>query len=171
MDLLECSFLAVGAVKYRRCQEILGHAGAGGIIRDYRGIWQAWYSVNLGVCSVTSTELWGLFHGLSIAWQHGFRRVHVEVDSKCVLQLVSNPNTPVNKHFTLIQAIKNLLRCDYLIKVEHIYREDKAAVNFLASYSFSFPLGLHCFQAIPSNLISILNNDVYGVADSHLLSL
>lgn len=120
---------------------------------------------------VTSAELWGLFHGLSIAWHHGFRRVHVEVDSKCVLQLVSNLNTPVNEHFTLIQAIRNLLRRDWFIKVEYIYREANAAVDFLAFSSFSFPFGLHCFQAIPSNIISILNNDVYGVAHSHLISL
>ena len=44
-----------------------GNAGAGGLICDYRGIWLAGYSVNLGVCLMTSAELWGLFHGLSIA--------------------------------------------------------------------------------------------------------
>ena len=120
-----------------------GNAGAGGLICDYRGNWLADYSVNLGVCSVTLVELWGLFHGLSIAWQYGFRRVQVEIDSKCVMQLVSSSNTLVNEHFTLIQAIKNLLRRDWLIKVDHIYREANAAADFPVTYSFSFPLGLH----------------------------
>ena len=41
----------------------------------YRGVWQIGYSANLGACSVTSAELWGLFHGLSIAWLYGYRRV------------------------------------------------------------------------------------------------
>ncbi|KAH9771139.1 putative ribonuclease H protein [Citrus sinensis] len=95
-----------------------GRAGAGGLIRDYRGVWQTGCSANLGVCSVTSAELWGLFHGLSIAWLYGFRRVIVEVDSKCVLQLVSHSSPIINEHFSLIQVIQELLRRDWLIQVQ-----------------------------------------------------
>ncbi|KAH9699193.1 putative ribonuclease H protein [Citrus sinensis] len=98
-----------------------GTAGASGLIRDFRGGWQVGYSANLGVCSVTSAELWGLFHGLSIAWQYGFRKVYVEVDSMCVMKLISNSNPPINEHFTLIREIQALLRRDWLTKVEHIY--------------------------------------------------
>ncbi|KAK9190090.1 hypothetical protein WN943_018691 [Citrus x changshan-huyou] len=146
-----------------------GIAGAGGLIRDFRGVWQVGYSANLGVCSVTSAELWGLFHGLSIAWQYGFRRVYMEVDSMCVMKLISNLNPPINEHFTLIQEIQALLRRDWLTKVEHIYREANEAADFLASYSFSFSLGLHCFQSIPPNMPSILIKDVHGVAHSRLV--
>ena len=149
--------------------ESSGRAGAGGLIRDYRGVWQIGYSANLGVCSVTSAELWGLFHGLSIAWLYGFRRVIVEVDSKCVLQLVSPSSPIINEHFSLIQAIQELLRRDWFIQVKHIYWEANKATYFLTTYSFSFPLGLHCFQSIPLDMFSILNNDVSGVAHSRLV--
>ena len=98
-----------------------GIVGAGGLIRNYRGVWQVSYCANLGVCSVTSAELWGLFHGVSITWHCGFRRVQVEIDSKCVMQLVSSPNPPVYEHFTLIQAIQDLLHRDWLIKVDYIH--------------------------------------------------
>ena len=118
---------------------------------------------------MTSAELWGLFHGLSIAWQYGFRKVYVEVDSMCVMKLISNSNPPINEHFTLIREIQALLRRDWLTKVEHIYREANEAADFLASYSFSFPLGLYCFQSIPPNMLSILLNDVHGVAQSRLV--
>ncbi|KAL9451683.1 hypothetical protein AB3S75_013285 [Citrus x aurantiifolia] len=150
-------------------RNLRGFAGAGGLIRDFRGVWQVGYNANLSVGSVTSTELWGLFHGLSIAWQYGFRRVCVEVDNMCVMRLISNPNLPINEHFTLIQEIQALLRRDWLTKVEHNYREANEAVDFLASYTFSFSLGLHCFQFIPSNMLSILINDVHGVAHSCLV--
>ena len=40
-------------------------------------------------CSVTVAELWGLYQDLSLAWQHGIRYFHVEVDSCCVVQMVN----------------------------------------------------------------------------------
>ncbi|KAH9660960.1 putative ribonuclease H protein [Citrus sinensis] len=134
-----------------------GIAGAGGLIRDFRGVWHVGYSANLGVCSVASAELWG------------FRRVYVEVDSMCVMKLISNSNPPINEPFTLIQEIQALLRRDWLTKVEHIYREANEAADFLASYNFSFSLGLHCFHSIPPNMLSILINDDHGVANSRLV--
>ncbi|KAH9804404.1 putative ribonuclease H protein [Citrus sinensis] len=148
-----------------------GHAGAGGLIRDYRGVWQISYCANLGCCSVTSAELWGLFHGLSIAWLHGYRRVIVEVDSRCILQLVSNSNPTINEHLSLITAIQELIGRDWLIQMNHIYREANAAADFLATYSLVFPVGLHYFQSPPLNLLTILNNDVSGVAHSRLVLL
>ena len=147
----------------------MGIAGASGLICDFRGVWKLGYSANLSVCSVTSAGLWGLFHGLSIAWQYGFHRVYVEVDNMRVMKLISNPNTLVNEHFFLIKAIQDLLWRDWLIKVDHIYREANEATYFLASYSFSFSLGLHYFQSIPLNMLSILINDVHGVSHPRLV--
>ena len=87
----------------------------------------------------------------------------------CVMKLISSSNPPINEHFTLIQEIQALLGRDWLTKVEHIYREANEAADFMASYSFSFSLGLHRFQSIPQNMLSILINDVHGVAHSRLV--
>ena len=40
---------------------------SGGLIRDYCGQWKGEVVMNLGMASVTSAELWGVFEGLSLA--------------------------------------------------------------------------------------------------------
>ena len=62
-----------------------GYAGAGGLIRDSNGNWLMGFTVNLGMCSVLSVELWGLLHGLRVAWDYGFRHLQVGVDNKSVV--------------------------------------------------------------------------------------
>ncbi|KAL9411534.1 hypothetical protein AB3S75_045186 [Citrus x aurantiifolia] len=148
-----------------------GVAGAGGLVRDYRGVWQFGFCINLGACSVLTAEIWGLYHGLCMAWQRGFRRIWVEVDSKAVTQILENPTTPVNEHHSLILAIRELLSREWVVKVNHIYREANIAADFLASFSLSFPLGLQLLTVAPPNLQRILHNDMSGVAHSRLVVL
>ena len=42
-----------------------GLASAGELVRDCSGKWQFGFGMNIGLCSVTSAELWGLFQGLT----------------------------------------------------------------------------------------------------------
>ncbi|KAL9457054.1 hypothetical protein AB3S75_006148 [Citrus x aurantiifolia] len=146
-----------------------GVAGVGGLLRDYRGVWQFGFCINLGACSVLTAEIWGLYHGLCMAWQRGFRRIWVEVDSKSVTQILENPTTPVNEHHSLILAIRELLSRDWIVRVNHIYREANIVADFLASFSLSFPLGLQLLTDAPTSLQSILNNDMAGVAQSRVV--
>ncbi|KAH9768779.1 putative ribonuclease H protein [Citrus sinensis] len=146
-----------------------GVAGAGGLVRDYRGVWQIGFCINLGACSVLTAELWGLYHGLCMASQRGFRRIWVEVDSKPVTQILANPTTPVNEHHSPILAIRELLSRDWIVRVNHIYREANIAADFLASFSLPFPLGLQLLTDTSPILQSILNNDVSGVDHSRLV--
>lgn len=74
-----------------------GEASANGLVGDHNGTWITGFGINIGHCSVTIAELWGLFHGLNIEWKHGFRRVMVEVDSHCVFQLVQQPLEATNE--------------------------------------------------------------------------
>ncbi|KAH9667915.1 Endonuclease [Citrus sinensis] len=64
--------------------------GAGGLLRDFNRNWIMGFIVNLGTCSVLSAELWGLLHGLRMAWENGIRRVQVGVDNKSVVHLLTN---------------------------------------------------------------------------------
>lgn len=52
-----------------------GYAGTSGLLRDFNGNYLMGLTVNLRMCSILSTDLWGLLHGLRIAWDHGFRRL------------------------------------------------------------------------------------------------
>ena len=64
--------------------------------------------MNIGLCSVTSAELWGLFQGLHLAWDRRIRYLVAKVDSQCIFQLISSTRTEPNAHLSLINAIKEL---------------------------------------------------------------
>ena len=53
----------------------------GGVLRDIHGSLLGGFVLNLGRCSVLETELWAIFHVLSIAWDIELRSLIVESDS------------------------------------------------------------------------------------------
>lgn len=60
----------------------------GGLLRNANGDWVAGVCANIGISSVINAELWGLFYGLNMAWKLGVRKLLVEVDGKCIIQLI-----------------------------------------------------------------------------------
>ncbi|KAH9751256.1 putative ribonuclease H protein [Citrus sinensis] len=84
-----------------------GMAGAGGLIRDATGRWHGGFCMNIGICSVTIAELWGLYQGLILAWQMGIRLLVVEIDSLCVTQLLNRKS--FNATLPLVNDILDLL--------------------------------------------------------------
>ncbi|KAH9754932.1 putative ribonuclease H protein [Citrus sinensis] len=89
-----------------------GISTAGGLIRDHMGRWLSGFGMMIGSCSITVAELWGLYQGLHLAWNSGIRKLKVEIDSRCVLQLVTKPTLEINHYAPLIQAIKDYLKMD-----------------------------------------------------------
>ncbi|KAH9791204.1 putative ribonuclease H protein [Citrus sinensis] len=146
-----------------------GYAGAGGLLRDYNGNWLMGFTVNLGMCSVLSAELWGLLHGLKVAWDYGFRHLQVGVDNKNVMLLLERAHPPANENAILVKTIRELLARDWIVHMEHVYREANSAADFLASYSLTKPLGLHVLPSPPPDIIGLLCNDAYGIAHSRLV--
>lgn len=49
-------------------RKLNGKSSAGGLIRDANGRWVAGFGMNIRDCSITIAELWGLYHGLTLAW-------------------------------------------------------------------------------------------------------
>ncbi|KAH9782186.1 ADP-ribosyl cyclase/cyclic ADP-ribose hydrolase [Citrus sinensis] len=141
-----------------------GEASAGGLLRDHNGAWVAGFGMNIGSCSVTVAELWGLYQGLIISWQNGIRWLQVDVDSICILQLVTTPMITTNELSPLIKSIKDLISRSWCITINHVYREANFAADFLANHALSFPLGLHLFPNPPPGIIAYLQHDMYGVA-------
>ena len=67
------------------------------------------FAMNIGVCSITAAELWGIFEGLSIAWELGFRKVQVESNSRCAVGLINKNGSSLHKHSQLLSAIQELV--------------------------------------------------------------
>ena len=65
--------------------------------------------MNIGHSSVTMAELWGLYHGLKLAWDHGIRWLVVGIDSLCIIKLVKKPVDTINEYISLLQSIKEII--------------------------------------------------------------
>lgn len=138
-----------------------GAASAGGLIPDANGNWVRGFGMNIGFCSISMAELWGLYQGLYLAWHHGIRFLGVEVGSRCIIHMLESRDQSPNMHTPLINSIKNLLKRDWHISIRHIYREANFAADFLAKKAGSLALGFHAFQEPPAGLGPWLCYDMY----------
>ncbi|CAN1222454.1 Putative ribonuclease H protein At1g65750 [Linum grandiflorum] len=61
-----------------------GAAAGGGILRNPPGTCRNAFASNFGVCTITRAELCATIHGLRIAWDNGYIKVNLHVDSAVV---------------------------------------------------------------------------------------
>lgn len=52
-------------------------AGCGGLIRDHQGKWLHGFSKFIGFCNPLVAKLWGIFEGLKLCHDKGWRHVQV----------------------------------------------------------------------------------------------
>ncbi|CAL9006319.1 unnamed protein product [Prunus brigantina] len=152
----------------------IGQIGVAGVLRDATGAWLKGYSVNLGIGSVLEAELWGIFWGLSLAWDSGFRTVEVESDSKVAVTLLHSLTIATHPLFNIINCCKVKMSDDWVCSVRHILREQNCAdrvvtVDALATTSFDFSLGLRIFEEIPACIADILVANAMGDSRPRLL--
>ena len=119
-----------------------GRASAGGVIWDSDGMWLGGFMHFIGICTVPMAELWGIVTGLSLAWSLGYRRVCLETDSQVAILLLHKPIDRSHPLSSLVTLVKGFLGRDWLCQARHVFREANSVADALASFAFSFPLGL-----------------------------
>lgn len=107
-------------------------AGAGGLLRDSAGAWLGGFVQNLGICSSIRAELWAVYTGLTMAWNMGFSKVILEVDSQCVLDLIGKGCEDTNPNAPLVTSIRQVITRDWTVRLQHIYREGNFCADWLA---------------------------------------
>ncbi|KAK7303017.1 hypothetical protein RJT34_13916 [Clitoria ternatea] len=137
----------------------------GGLVRDSLGCFLGGFVVNLGATSVILSELWGVVHGLKLAWDLGCKKVKVDIDSGNALGLVRNGPVANDPTFSLVFEINGLVRRDWLVEFSHVFRESNRAADRLAhlGHSHSSELGVKRFSEPPSAITDILRDDLAGV--------
>ncbi|CAN1154137.1 Putative ribonuclease H protein At1g65750, partial [Linum perenne] len=146
-----------------------GQAAAGGLIRDYQGRCLAAFTINLGKCSITRAELRGVVSGLQLAWERGYRKIQLQLDSQCVVQLLQGEGLDDHAHAATISTATELLRRDWEVHIIHVYRESNHASDFLANVRHSCPLGFHLVEQFDPNLYYWLLYDQLGVSEERLI--
>nr|XP_025625612.1 uncharacterized protein LOC112717904 [Arachis hypogaea] len=108
--------------------------GCGGLIRTHEGDWVGEFMANLGNCHAFQAELWGVFHGLNMAWDLGMRRIIIETDSVEVYKEISKGRKTQNYN-SLVREIQKLKDKSWEIKFMHTHRSGNASADHLAKSS------------------------------------
>ena len=91
------------------------------------------------------------------------------VDNKSVVHLLERAHPSANENAIFVKAIWELLARDWIIHIEHVYKEANSAADFLASYSLTTPIGLHVLLSPPLDIVGLFYNDTDGIAHSCLV--
>ncbi|KAB5560806.1 hypothetical protein DKX38_005763 [Salix brachista] len=140
-----------------------GLSGAGGVLRDSTGGWIQGFAVNLGACHILEAELWGIFWGLSLAWDYGFRDVEIECDSDAAVTLLTSITISTHPLYSIISCCKMKIHDHWCCTIKHIYREQNTVADALATRSYNLDLGLHVYEEAPNFLKDILFVDARGI--------
>lgn len=107
-------------------------AGCGGVLRDSSRCWLNGFATHVGLANALEAEAWGLYYGLNLAWNHGYIKLIVELDSKTLIATLHQDISPTNPLFPIIASCKNIISRDWSIRIQHSYREGNRATNLLA---------------------------------------
>ena len=80
-----------------------------GVLQDNIGKLAIAFACNRGICSVMEVELWGMWHGLKIAWRLGYKNIILEPDSIVVIQMVTSPISNTHLLSQLVMNVQHLL--------------------------------------------------------------
>jgi ribonuclease HI len=127
-------------------------AGCGGILRNNAGEWRGGFAKHLGKCSAYVAELWGVLEGLQYAWQLGYRKLEINVDSIVVVQVLKKGGTCSAMGLALVKKIKRLIQLEWEIVISHSYREANFCADALASMGCLLDGNTMYFEECPSQM-------------------
>ncbi|KAL4279654.1 hypothetical protein GQ457_03G035040 [Hibiscus cannabinus] len=98
-----------------------------------------------------------------MAWDKGFRRIIIEVDSLDVIRVLKEDRR--QGHIcTLILHIQMLLRRSWEVRVLHVLRCDNSVVDRLAKLANSDSTCVKYFEDPPPSIVQILQKDVASIS-------
>ncbi|CAI9106595.1 OLC1v1005787C1 [Oldenlandia corymbosa var. corymbosa] len=137
---------------------------AGGVVRDCHDRRLGGFMMKVGFCTITGSELWGLFQALQLAWDLGYKKVKAEVDNSSILLMVKGNAGIFGVHTGIVYGIRELLHRDWTVELDHVFREANFVADYLASLATLGPVGLQGFDVPPSGVRPWLQHDIIGVS-------
>ena len=107
------------------------------------------FAANVGACPITVAEIWGIYFVLLLAWNKGFCQIMLEVDSSGATDLINKEFNSKHPYVSVINSVQQLLRRNWMVRIQHVFCEANRATNFLTScghvihlsvYYYDFPL-------------------------------
>ncbi|CAN1813880.1 Putative ribonuclease H protein At1g65750, partial [Linum perenne] len=148
-----------------------GRAAAGGLFRNSSGNCLHAYTVNLGICSITRAEICGALEGIRRAWEAGYRKFEVQMDSKAAVTILLNSEPDSSHQYTLeVLEFRDWLHRDWEVKLIHIYREANHAADYLANLGHNTICGSHNVEICDCNLAYFVRHDCLGISEPRLIN-
>lgn len=132
--------------------------------RHGSGNWLYCFAKQLGHSSAIEAELWGLLEDLTVAREHGGRKVIVTTNSQATISLLWKDIEDYHCLELLICCCKALISWDWTIKPEHTYRLGNWAVDKLTNWSLNQNTSLILLEATLEEVLQVLLEDIVGIA-------
>ncbi|CAN1786763.1 Putative ribonuclease H protein At1g65750 [Linum perenne] len=147
-----------------------GKAAARGLLRDSDGRCLAAYAMNLGSCTITRAEIRGALEGIKWAWEAGYRKLEVQLDSKAAVAILSDRSLEITHgHGLEVIEFREWMSRDWELEIKHVYREANFAADHLASRGHDLPRGSHWIDPIDCRLAYFVRYDCMGLTVPRLI--
>ncbi|CAN1162876.1 Putative ribonuclease H protein At1g65750 [Linum perenne] len=81
--------------------------------------------------------------GLMIAWDRGYRKVHLQVDSLVAVTAILGDQEEDSRHGRTLASISELRSRDWEVSISHTFREGNKVADMLAHHGHTFDFGFH----------------------------
>lgn len=142
--------------------KVRDQAAGGFVIRNWRGHFIQAGAFQIGDASITVAEAIAVRNGVQAAVQAGFKNIHIEGDSKVIIQaLRGESHIPWVIHNIIVDVRKYLNVCRQVL-ISHIYQEGNRAADWMAHQGHSAVIP-RVWASSPSRAFSlILHDDFLG---------
>jgi ribonuclease HI len=124
--------------------------------------WIKGYARKIGTCDALSAEIWGMYLGMQLTWEYGFHQLHVESYSKTLVDMITRIKINGNPS-TLVRRIQELLKLNWQVFFNHIWREGNRSADWLANFNFSLNFfNTYVMETPHRQVSSFLFDDIFG---------
>ncbi|CAN1187211.1 Putative ribonuclease H protein At1g65750 [Linum perenne] len=131
----------------------------------------AFFSANLGSCSIMRAELRAAEIGLTQAWELEARKAILLLDLLATMSSITQPAATDTRNGFILLQIRELLQRDWHVEVRHTYKEANWVVDLLAHLGHSLQFATHFLDCCPPNTISVLSDDCIRVSIPRLIPI
>ncbi|KAK9047567.1 hypothetical protein V6N11_053406 [Hibiscus sabdariffa] len=135
-----------------------GKATIGGLLRDTAGNFIFGFSKYIGSTNSLHAELWALYVGIQLAWDHGVNFLQIQTDCKRVVELLYDSNVE-SCHISLVRNIHQFWRRAWYVDLIWIPRSSNQAADNLARSANCSSFDLLFFSTPPAQLHDVLTTD------------
>ncbi|CAN1816508.1 Putative ribonuclease H protein At1g65750 [Linum perenne] len=145
-------------------------AAGGGVLRDHSGRRLACFVANLGYCTIMRAELRAASIEFRIAWELGFRKIHLQMDSLAAVDAILADADIDRRHCSLIRSIQEWCSRDWEVHISHVFREANRVADLLAHLGHRLPLDTHLNCPVSADIERCILSDCIGVVFPRVVS-